>query len=1333
MRPILGWIRSAAMVGLACLGAATAEPQPVEVPCPTSSPVCWDIGTGAYCARPPNWIWPSGFCDCGTDRLFSRQCGMGYGGGDGGCCAACAYTPIYGTPCVDVEYPLDDESPGGGPGGPSPPQPPQARGCPVSLTTGQVFFTHTDAVVGEVEVSRTYDTIRLTPGRYASFGPGWNGSLESRLRFLSANIVEARLESGRAVYYVDENADGVFEAQLPPSTTSRLQTEPGGGYRRVLRAGGYELYDASGLVLSVADAAGVATTYTRDGQGRITSVMRLGRGVSFSYSGDSPQPQQLLGPESAVLATYTYAASGALETVTYPDGGGYRYMYDTAGRVVVVTDLEHRPLEAHEYDAQGRALTSEIAGGREKLDFAYASSKTTVTDALGSATEYDFQNVHGMLRVTKVTGPCSSCGGGGGDVQEWGYDALGQITSFKNGAGKTWTYTYSPEGNLLTETDPLTQETTYTYDAEGRVLTRTGPDGAVTTYTHAPAGPLTVTESVTAGQTRTTTMSYTALGRVETVTDARGKTTQIGYTTQGEFETVTDPLSHSTTFAYDAFGRRTSVTDALSHSTTTAYDARGRVSRVTSHDGTHTDFSYDTLGRRTSVTDPMGRRTVYVYDRYGRLERLIDPAGGQTIYGYDLMSNLVSLKDAKGQTTAFEYDGHNRVKKTIYPGGAFESFAYDAAGRLFTKTDRKGVVTTFAYDELGRLTSKTYSDTTPAVSYSYDPAGRLLTAANGTDTLTWTYDLAGQVLTEASTKNASTVAYAYDSGGNRLSVSLNGEVFVTYAYDDASRLTTITRGANVFGFGYDEANRRTSMTYPNGVNTSYTYDTLNRLLNLSAVHVPTATSITNFTYTYDASGNRTKKQQLDYTEDYGYDALYRLTGVERTGAGGGRQLFGYDAVGNRLTHQKDGVVTTSSYNERNQLLTTTGGGTMRWRGQIDEPGTVTFTSALVNGKPARMLQGNVFEAELEMAAGANTVSVQATDASGNVTTRSYQVHVPAAGASYGYDANGNSTGKVEGTDTWTYAWNAENQLTKVEKNGAEVARFAYDPLGRRVEKVAGGLTTGHTYDGENILREISGTTTMKYVQGRGLDEPLAGDHGGGLTYIHADGLGSIVKVTDAVGAVTLARRYDASGNPELGMSNAGYAFTGREWDPETALHHYRARYYDPALGRFLSEDPSGLRGGVNRYPYVAGNPANWTDPSGRVIISHRSTTRHMEPSSVVVPHCEGHLGCTDTVGGITHECYENKDCCWRTEFTIRISIDMWVSDDLGWKTPVVKAHEEGHVAISEDWFWESVRLAGSFERVQFASKRECDRRSTAFEISQMMLLHLRQFFYEYVF
>jgi RHS repeat-associated protein len=196
------------------------------------------------------------------------------------------------------------------------------------------------------------------------------------------------------------------------------------------------------------------------------------------------------------------------------------------------------------------------------------------------------------------------------------------------------------------------------------------------------------------------------------------------------------------------------------------------------------------------------------------------------------------------------------------------------------------------------------------------------------------------------------------------------------------------------------------------------------------------------------------------------------------------------------------------------------------------------------------------------------------------------------------DSNGNLTQKVDGSTTWTYEWNAESQLTRVLNNGNEVARFRYDPFGRRVEKVAGGVTTAWAYDGQQILRETSGATTLKFVHGSGIDEPLAQeDSAGALSYFHADTLGSIVKTTNAAGAVVASKRYDAFGNLELGAAN-GAAFTGREWDSETGLYYYRARYYDPRVGRFIGEDPIGFKAGANFYAYVMNRPTAFRDPLG---------------------------------------------------------------------------------------------------------------------------------------
>jgi YD repeat-containing protein len=169
-----------------------------------------------------------------------------------------------------------------------------------------------------------------------------------------------------------------------------------------------------------------------------------------------------------------------------------------------------------------------------------------------------------------------------------------------------------------------------------------------------------------------------------------------------------------------------------------------------------------------------------------------------------------------------------------------------------------------------------------------------------------------------------------------------------------------------------------------------------------------------------------------------------------------------------------------------------------------------------------------------------------------------------AGTTYTYDSNGNLTQRTQGTDTWTYSWNAENQLTKVEKNGAEVARFAYDAVGRRVEKVTSGLTTSFTYDAEDILREVRGASTVKHVHGPGIDAPLAAEDGSGaLTYLHADALGSIVRRTSPAGVIVDEYGYDVWGSIDGELNEPTYSFTGREWDPEVGLYYYRARYYDP--------------------------------------------------------------------------------------------------------------------------------------------------------------------------
>jgi len=101
-----------------------------------------------------------------------------------------------------------------------------------------------------------------------------------------------------------------------------------------------------------------------------------------------------------------------------------------------------------------------------------------------------------------------------------------------------------------------------------------------------------------------------------------------------------------------------------------------------------------------------------------------------------------------------------------------------------------------------------------------------------------------------------------------------------------------------------------------------------------------------------------------------------------------------------------------------------------------------------------------------------------------------------------------------------------------------------------------------------------------------------------VSYYLSDHLGSVVQQTTSSGAVNLVRQYDTNGVLLQGQSTNGFAFTGREWDAETGLYSYRARYYDPLQSRFMGSDPIGLEGGPNLYAYVNGNPVRFTDPFG---------------------------------------------------------------------------------------------------------------------------------------
>jgi RHS repeat-associated protein len=212
---------------------------------------------------------------------------------------------------------------------------------------------------------------------------------------------------------------------------------------------------------------------------------------------------------------------------------------------------------------------------------------------------------------------------------------------------------------------------------------------------------------------------------------------------------------------------------------------------------------------------------------------------------------------------------------------------------------------------------------------------------------------------------------------------------------------------------------------------------------------------------------------------------------------------------------------------------------------------------------------------------------------------------------YTYDADGNLTSKtdISTLETTTYTFNADNFLVRIDLPDTTIVTYAYDPQGRRIEKNVDGTITRYIYDDEDILLELDGSNTVRsyYTHGPSIDEPLImerdTDTNGSLdqkVFYHVDGLGSIKTLTDNTGAIVQTYLYDSFGNivDQTGTVVNPYTYTAREYDTESGLYYYRARYYDASIGRFISEDPIGFGGGINFYVYVGNDPINILDPLG---------------------------------------------------------------------------------------------------------------------------------------
>jgi RHS repeat-associated protein len=175
--------------------------------------------------------------------------------------------------------------------------------------------------------------------------------------------------------------------------------------------------------------------------------------------------------------------------------------------------------------------------------------------------------------------------------------------------------------------------------------------------------------------------------------------------------------------------------------------------------------------------------------------------------------------------------------------------------------------------------------------------------------------------------------------------------------------------------------------------------------------------------------------------------------------------------------------------------------------------------------------------------------------------------------------------------------------------GFSAESFKYDPFGRRNQK---SFTTGanppttttsiYAYDGDNLTEETNsaGAVVARYSQTENIDEPLAMLRNSATSYYEQDGLSSVTSLSNGAGALAQTYTFDSFGKQvsSSGSLTNPFQYTAREFDSETTLFYMRARYFDPATGRFMSEDPIQFDAGMNFYRYVDNSPVVRADPTG---------------------------------------------------------------------------------------------------------------------------------------
>ncbi|MFW5871344.1 MAG: RHS repeat-associated core domain-containing protein [Verrucomicrobiota bacterium] len=1057
---------------------------------------------------------------------------------------------------------------------------------PINTINGAVTITETDIVVPAPGIPLVFR--RGYNSRFehtnSPVGARWNHSYDWDLydetdhyyRGVTSDWKVLRTGEGD-LHWFKALTNGTFE---PPDGLDYRLFDQTNNYRLLMNGTITCLFNTNGLLYSMSDTHSNALSFAYTNTGGLEAVSRIehssGQTLDFTY--ENGRLLRVDSPVDSLYMTYAYNASGQITNATrHTSEASYTTTY-RYGNLHSLTQRVNAAGNVFAYDyifstnasdlviAKGCSMILNTNWYEHSLDYNTASNYTTLTYQRGATSQAYEYHYHPETMVTKkVYGP-----NGTNQVTIYSHDNDHNLIGVKKMDNTTGNQlltirSYDSKHNLTSSGIGFNAVPSniwnYVWNStNGTLLSATDPEGNQTTFEYLDTLPVAMRLSPEEGKTNTTFYGYTTNGLLSAVTNANGHWTRFGYNNYG-YQTSSIPQAGPViNYRYSPLGHVTNICmpgPSGPRVTILNPDELGRIRTVTLPDGRTESFLYDKMGNLTNHVDAGDRETTYTYAPTRKLTSVTRGSGDETAtitFDYDQQFNTLNIRDALNRPVEnYLLDIQDRPVTITNLEGQAMSISYGLADMVTSLTRFDGTTVSNTYDSSARLASVNWPGLTN--SFTYYANSLMKTAVNETGVISNQYNGANRLISVYSEFStfSSLNSFCFDAVGNVTSAvaTINSSAALTNrcSFDAAERVSEISGSGGDFDFSYNQYNGLIAQisNSVSGIHVEYSFDNVDRITDI-VWRDETNGILRSFGYAHNRAGLITNvTRETGGWAVYRYDSLDRLTNETVHSAGGpvtNDYSWKYDLTGNRTNAVQNETTNVYSLGNGNRLST------------FGPSGTVLHDDA------------------------------------GNITNMVY-----------------NDGRELDLT------WNSRYQVTAISTNGTTAESYQYGPLGRRTRTVSGNSTNFFVYDGQQIIAEVdpSGALKKSYTWGPGIDNLLAfTDHTGGETntyYALTDHLGTVHSLVDETGAIVESYEYDAwgrvlgvydsDGTPinESAVGN-NVLWQGREYSWKTGLYYFRARWYDPVTGRWLSKDPIGISGGLNQYQAFLSNPVNYRDPFG---------------------------------------------------------------------------------------------------------------------------------------